>query len=271
MPKPNLRLQTAPPSILKPVKARVHVHPPKTETTTQPKMDGEDPKERPQDITAIITGLERYNPEAVVYLENYLKEQCENRFHDGSANRTLLKLYQLNPDRLQNDVVTNVLVKALTCFPSPQFSLALHLISPSVLAPNSRNDLPEAIGHLRELNNQLEGAQYARFWATIDSDDLYADLIADINGFEELIRIRIATLVSHASREVDINVLAGWLGLDEGAARKFVTDNAGWKVEGDVVKVPRNAENEAKKTEVREDVNVDMFSRIVRRAWEETA
>ncbi|KAI0127646.1 eukaryotic translation initiation factor 3 subunit [Xylariales sp. AK1849] len=233
-------------------------------------MDNEDPKERPADIHNIINGLDRYNPEAVVFLEDYLRKQCEERLCDSSANRTLLKLYQLNPDRTKDDVVTNVLVKALTCFPSPQFSLAMSLIAPSVLAPNSRADLPEAIGHLRELNNQLQGAQYARFWGTLDSDDLYADLIADINGFEDLIRVKIATLVSHAFREVDIAVLAGWLGLDEGAARKFATDTAGWKVEGDTVKIPRNAENEAKKAEVREDVNVDMFSRVVRRAWEET-
>jgi translation initiation factor 3 subunit K len=148
----------------------------------------------------------------------------------------------------------------------------MHLIPPSILAPNSRADLPEAINHLRELNNQLEGAQYARFWGTLDSDDLYADLIADINGFEELIRVRIATLVSHASREVDINVLAGWLGHDDAEkTKKFIGETAGWTVEGDVVKIPKNAENEAKKTEVREDVNVDMFSRVIRRAWEDTA
>jgi translation initiation factor 3 subunit K len=179
--------------------------------------------------------------------------------------------YQLNPDRIKDDVVTNILAKALTNFPSPQFSLAMHIIPPSILAPNSRADLSEAIGHLRELNNQLEGAQYARFWDTLDSDDLYADLIADVSGFEDLIRIRIATLVSHACREVDVNVLAGWLGLNESKAKTFITETAGWTVEGDLVKIPRNAENEAKKTEVREDVNVDMFSRVVRRAWEETA
>lgn len=55
-------------------------------------MDGEDPKERPAEITTIITGLERYNPEAVPFLEEYLKKQCEEKFTDGNANRTLLKL-----------------------------------------------------------------------------------------------------------------------------------------------------------------------------------
>ncbi|KAI1504020.1 armadillo-type protein [Biscogniauxia marginata] len=236
-------------------------------------MDSEDPQERPDDISAIINGLERYNPEAVVSLEDYLRHQCENRYTDCNANRTLLKLYQLNPDRVKDEVITNILVKALTCFPSPQFSLALHLIPPSILAPNSRAELPEAIAKLRELSNQLQGAQYARFWATLDSDDLYADLTTDIDGFEDIIRLRIATLVSHAYREVDLALLEQWLDLEGPAARKFVTETAGWKVDDDnnVVRVPRNPENEAKKSEVREDVNVDMFARVVRRAWEETA
>ncbi|KAI4859062.1 armadillo-type protein [Hypoxylon rubiginosum] len=234
-------------------------------------MDSEDPQERPDDVSNIINGLERYNPEAVGSLEDYLRHQCENRYTDSNANRTLLKLYQLNPDRVKDEVITNILVKALTCFPSPQFTLALHLIPPSLLAPNSRAELPEAISKLRELSNQLQGAQYARFWATIDSDDLYADLTTDIEGFEELIRVRIATLISHAYREVELPVLEQWLGLEGQAALKFVTETAGWKVDdAKVVHIPRNPENEAKKSEVREDVNVDMFTRVIRRAWEET-
>lgn len=234
-------------------------------------MDTEDPQERPDYISSIINGLERYNPEAVGTLEDYLRQQCEQRFCDCNANRTLLKLYQLNPDRIKEEVITNILVKSMTTFPSPQFSLGLHLIAPSVLAPNSRAELPEAISKLRELNNQLQEARYARFWGTMDSDDLYADLVTDIDGFEELIRVRITTLVSHAFREVDLSVFAEWLGLDEDAAKKFVLETAGWKVEGSSVIVPRNPENEAKKAEVREDVNVEQFGRAIRRAWEEPA
>lgn len=234
-------------------------------------MDGEDPRERPDFISSIINGLERYNPEAVGTLEDYLRQQCEERFVDCNANRTLLKLYQLNPDRIKDEVITNVLVKTLTCFPSPQFALAMHLIPPSILAPaNARAELPEAISKLRELDGQLQGAQYARFWATLDSDDLYADLTADVSGFEETVRVRIATLVGHAYREVELPLLEAWLGLEGQAAVKFIAETAGWKVGDDgLVAVPRNPENEARKAEVREDVNVDMFSRVIRRAWEE--
>lgn len=197
--------------------------------------------------------------------------------HLGTKHR-----YQLNPDRIKDEVITNALVKSMTCFPSPQFSLCLHLIPPSLVSPPAADgsdgaaaatvgELPEALGKLRALNDQLQGAQYARFWATLDSDDLYADLTADVAGFEEMIRVRIATLVGHAYREVDLPLLESWLGLEGQAAAKFITETAAWAIDGAVVKVPRNPENEARKAEIREDVNVDMFSRVIRRAWEETA
>lgn len=63
----------------------------------------EDPQERPQDINQIINGLERYNPEAVGPLENYLQQQCEQRFCDGNSNRVLLKLYvRLGPSEVSS-------------------------------------------------------------------------------------------------------------------------------------------------------------------------
>ncbi len=63
------------------------------------KMDSEDPRDRPDIISNIINGLERYNPEAVGTLEDYLRQQCEERFVDCNANRTLLKLYVIfSPD-----------------------------------------------------------------------------------------------------------------------------------------------------------------------------
>jgi translation initiation factor 3 subunit K len=155
----------------------------------------------------------------------------------------------------------------MTQFPSAQFNLAMHLINPSAAGSG---ELHEAIGKLRALNGMLEGAQYSRFWAMVEGDDLVADLITDITGFEDIIRERIAGLISEAFREVSVTQLEGWLGLSEGAARKFVSEECGWAVEGTKAIIPKNADNEAKKAEIREDVNVEMFSRVIRRSWEET-
>lgn len=171
-------------------------------------------------------------------------------------------------------------MKALTAFPSADFSLCLHLLPPHILQPISTSastpaagdaPLSEAVQKLNVLNNLLAGASYAKFWTTLNSDDLYADLIADASGFEELIRIRIAVTVSQTVREVERSVLESWLGMQGETLDKFVKETCGWSIDGTTIKVPMNKENEAKGTMVRENVEIDQFSRIVRRAFEQSA
>lgn len=154
----------------------------------------------------------------------------------------------------------------MTQFPSPQFSLALHLLNPTTAATG---ELAEAVTTLRDLNLALEGAQYARFWSTLNGDDLCADLIADVTDFEDMIRHRIAHLISQAFREVSLDQLSAWLGLNVEGTKKFITEVCEWEIEGDNVKVPRNPDNEAQKSEIREDVKVDMFSKVIKRSWED--
>lgn len=120
--------------------------------------------------------------------------------------------------------------------------------------------LSEAVQKLNELKNLLEGADYATFWSTLDSDDLYADLIADVSGFEELMRVRIAATVSQAVREVDQSILESWLNLSGNDFEHFVGNVCGWTVEDGKVKVPINKDNEAKGTVVRENVKFDRKS-----------
>lgn len=174
--------------------------------------------------------------------------------------------YQFNPHLNRDETITNILVKALTVFPSPDFSLALSLLPTHVLAPLSSSSqtpaagdapLSEAVQKLNVLNNLLGGADYAAFWSTLDSDDLYADLVADVSGFEELMRVRIAVTVSQAIREVDRSILESWLNLQGDEFGHFVGSVCGWNVEGSKVKVPLNKENEAKGTVVRENVKFD--------------
>jgi translation initiation factor 3 subunit K len=151
-------------------------------------------------------------------------------------------------------------------FPNPDFALCLSLLPPHVLAPVSSSSqnpaagdapLSEAVQKLNVLSSLLEGADYAAFWNTLDSDDLYADLVADVSGFEELMRVRIAVTVSQAIREVDRSILESWLNLQGNEFEHFVGSVCGWAVEGGKVKVPLNKENEAKGTVVRENVKFD--------------
>lgn len=186
--------------------------------------------------------------------------------------------YQFNPHLLHPETVTNILVKSLTVFPSSSFSLSLALLPPSSIPfddAKSTNlpitDLTESIQKLTRLSSLLESAQYDVFWATLDSDDLYADLVADTAGFEDLIRIRIASEVGKAFREVDLPVLSSWLDLRGEALVKFVQTACGWKVSGEKVEIPSNAENEAKSEVKGERVGVEQFGRIFRRGLESPA
>ena len=115
------------------------------------------------------------------------------------------------------------------------------------------------------LNMHLSGAAYAAFWATLDSDDLYADLIADVSGFEELIRVRIAVCVGQAVREIDRPVLEAWLSLQGKEFDRFVTEVCDWEIPANdpaKIRVPLNKENEAKGTVIRENVKFDRKSYI---------
>lgn len=178
--------------------------------------------------------------------------------------------YQFNPNLTRDETITNILVKSLTVFPSPDFSLCLSLLPPHILSPHASSHaanpaagdapLSEAVQKLATLNALLGGAEYAAFWQTLDGDDLYADLIADVSGFEELMRVRIAATVSQALREVDKNVLELWLNLQGNEFEHFVGSVCGWAVEGRTVKVPLNKENEARGTVVRENVKFDRKS-----------
>jgi translation initiation factor 3 subunit K len=192
-----------------------------------------------------------------------------------------MRRYQFNPHLAKDEIITNILVKALTVFPSPDFSLCLSLLQPHVLRPISTTShsnpaagdapLSEAVQQLNKLNNQLSSADYAAFWDTLDSDDLFADLVADVAGFEELMRVQIAVEVSKCVREIQRPVLEDWLNLRGSEFDTFIKKVCAWEIDNATVTVPSNKENEAKGTVVRENVKFDQFSRLIKRAYEQPA
>jgi len=70
-------------------------------------------------------------------------------------------------------------------------------------------------------------------------------------------RIRIAAMVSQSVREIERPILEEWLDLVGDQFEQFVGEGYGWEIEGDMIKVPLNKENEAKGTVVTENVKFD--------------
>ena len=162
-------------------------------------------------------------------------------------------------------------------FPSPDFSLCLHLLPPHILHPISSSaslpaagdaPLSEAVQKLTILNTLLSQADYSAFWSTLDSDDLYADLTADIVGFEEDMRVKIAVIVGQTCRELACSVLGNWLQLHGNEFEPFITNVCGWTINGStedhggMVLIPATKENEAKGTVVRENINFERGYKI---------
>lgn len=48
--------------------------------------------DRPENIEAILNGLDRYNPETTSTFQEYVAQQCEQQTYDCYANLALLKL-----------------------------------------------------------------------------------------------------------------------------------------------------------------------------------
>ncbi|KAF3078116.1 hypothetical protein TWF569_003993 [Orbilia oligospora] len=241
-------------------------------------------EERPEHITAILNGLDRYNPETTTIFQEYVAQQCEDSTYDCYANLALLKLYQFNPHLTNSETITNILVKALTAFPSSDFSLCRHLLPPNFLPPiPNATELTEAVQKLTTLNSLLESCNFKEFWNTLDSDDLFADLIADVQGFEDTIRrritgvdtsdveTRIPGVIDSSMREIERTMLEDWLNLRDEKFEEFVTSVAGYQIDGNTVIISLNKDNEAKPTITRESVKIDQFSRVIRRAYEQPA
>lgn len=204
------------------------------------------PPSRTNIIQYLIDGVDRYNPQNAPLLEEYLIQQCQNGTYDCMANLAILKLYQFNPHLSKDEVITNILVKALTVFTQPDFSTCLHLLHPSVLLPREASggdSLHEIVQKLHTLYLLLDAAKYKDFWQLIDNDDLYIDMIADCIGFEDTIRLGIAKVVSQTMKEVKLDVLKEWINLRDEELRTWVQNVFHCEILGETVKLPENKDN----------------------------
>lgn len=116
---------------------------------------------RKADISPMLRGIERYNPENLTRLELYVEEQAAENHYDLEANLAILKLYQFNPHCFRADVVVNILLKALTNLPHTDFVICKCLIDMQ-LAEES-----EALREMLVLHNLLETCHFREFWVML--------------------------------------------------------------------------------------------------------
>ena len=82
-------------------------------------------------VDNMLQGIERYNPDNIPLLEEYVQYQIKEKKYNLDANLALLKLYQFNPNHFQTLVTAHILLKALTNLPHSDFLLCKCLIDNS--------------------------------------------------------------------------------------------------------------------------------------------
>ncbi|CAG8633640.1 17128_t:CDS:2 [Dentiscutata erythropus] len=215
------------------------------------------PTSRPEIIQSLIDGVDRYNPDNVSILEEYLGTQLQTEDYDLMANLAILKLYQFNPHLVNEQVINNILVKSLTAIPNPDFNLCLYLLHENALAD-------ESVAKLVELQQLLEQCKYQEFWKLYESDDSYKELTSDAIGFEDAIRKVILTSISMTYQSISAELLSNYLNLNinEEEFESFIQTRNLVNKDG-IILVPTNYDNEAKPTVIRENIKFEQLTKVI--------
>lgn len=212
----------------------------------------------------------------------------------------VINSFQFNPADFDYSTVISILLKALTAAPFPDFNLCIALlgeapvdvISPSAptlseeatdeeraasaeefakaqAAPSAGHLTDPLIAHLAQLSSMLLSARFRAFWQAFKSPE-YQDVrqhAAQITGFEDAVRRVALHSVKSAFTQISTNRLGSYLDLSSGnELADFMKTQPGWKIEGEKVHVPINADNEVKATVIREDIQLDQLTRFLSQA-----
>ena len=140
----------------------------------------------------------RYDPDILPTLEANVERQVRGGAdaYDAEANAAVLKLYQLEPDRLQGRTVVLILAKAIMALPSIDLLSCVYLLAPaqageaSTAAAYIGDDGP--IRGVLALAERLEAGRFAQFWEELErertDETALGQLLAEVVDFEQCVR-----------------------------------------------------------------------------------
>ncbi|TFY79371.1 hypothetical protein EWM64_g4642 [Hericium alpestre] len=230
------------------------------------------PPTRPELIENLVSGVDRYNPTNVGILEDYLYHQIRSQEYDCLANLAILKLYQFNHDLYNPDVIINILVKALTSVPFPDFNLSIALLDDRVPSANvdEPDPLPTLLPHLTTLHSLLQQCRFPAFWALYRSDELESlrdNYTVEVVGFEDAIREVVVRSVKTTFQRINTKRLGMYLDLSGSELDEYI-ERLGWKLDSatGVVEIPANPDNQIESSVVQEDIKLPQLSKIISHA-----
>ncbi|KAH9486762.1 Eukaryotic translation initiation factor 3 subunit K [Psilocybe cubensis] len=227
------------------------------------------PSTRSELIENLVSGVDRYNPSNVSILEDYLYHQIRSEEYDCLANLAILKLYQFNPELYNPDVVINILIKALTASPLPDFNLCISLLDERPL--NAQLDepdpLPTVLPILKGLHSLLFRCRFPAFWEIYQSaelENLRDNYTVEVAGFEDAVRAVAIRAVRATFTRISSERLGSYLNLSSSDLIAYI-QKLGWPVDSStsVVTIPPNPDNQIEATVVQESVKLPQLTKII--------
>ncbi|KAJ7225801.1 armadillo-type protein [Mycena pura] len=225
------------------------------------------PPTRTELIEDLVSGVDRYNPSNLSILEDYLYHQIRSQEYDCLANLAILKLYQFNPDLYNPDIVINILTKALTASPLPDFNLCISLLDerPINATLDEPDPLPSLLPTLKRLNDLLYKCRFPAFWEYYQSDELENlrdNYTVECVGFEDAVREVAIRAVKATFTRISADRLASYLDLNGSELTEFV-EKKGWKMEENVIVIPPNPDNQIEATVVQENIKLAQLTKVI--------
>ncbi|CAB3371570.1 Hypothetical predicted protein [Cloeon dipterum] len=206
-----------------------------------------------QMVATKLNGIERYNPENLVLLEQYVEMQVRENTYDLEANLAILKLYQLDPTKYNLDIVCLILMKAVTNFPHTDLTLCKCLLS-------DRNMQDTQVSNIVFLADILERCDFQQFWTKVNS---MPDLCSRISGFNDSIRKFVCHVVGITFQTISKPLLARLLGdIDDNSLVMWIRKNNWKEVENNMVLIA-NQDDNIKTKNITEKINFTDVSAIM--------
>ncbi|KAL7301794.1 eukaryotic translation initiation factor 3 subunit K [Trichogramma pretiosum] len=203
-----------------------------------------------------LKGIERYNPENLPFLTEYVELQVKENAYDLDANLAVLKLFQFNPTQFDKDITCMILLKALTNLPHTDFVLCKCLL-------NERIMKDEDIACIIQLSNMLEECEFQRAW---DQIERMSGLIHKITGFHDSIRKFVCHVVGITFQTIHksllIELLGGKLEVNDAVLKQWIK-KYGWKEQGEGIIFIANQDENIKTKNITEKIDFDNVANLM--------
>jgi len=174
------------------------------------------------EITSMLQGIERYNPDNLQKLEHYVELQAKENMYDLEANLSVLRLYQFGPTLYRSNIVNLILLKALTNLPHTDFVLCKCLLTQDHLEETQ-------INQVMNMADLLEMCKFKQFWEEASKS---TEITSAVLGFDDAIRKYVSHVVNITYQTIEVSILKELLGiLDDQVLKQWIT-KCGWKDQG---------------------------------------